>query len=277
MNDPTQARPGTETVDSTWLAQLRREYLEYARQRDLLASAIFDAALKAGIINGEVPFLDGPQLLMVLDDLADCVVRSAAEVERFKTANAELSRLSEMRRNHLGNAKKAVGIGHGDDLVGAIEALRAAQGWITDHQPPDMHVVIMKFEGFWPGLGCGGIIDRYCYDGSWFNIPETITVTGWMYAPDNPPGTATDVDDIPDFSPGNGNKARRRAATLRIDMDASMKAGAIVPAPRPWKEVAEPVADADRRCHDPECWCCDGTGRDPSGNGICVYNGALPF
>jgi hypothetical protein len=166
---------------------------------------------------------------------------------------------------------------HVADLVGAIEALQAAHGWITDSLPPDMHVVIMKFDGFWPGLGCGGIVDRYCYGGSWFNIPDTVTVTGWMYAPDNPPGTATDADDIPDFSPGNGNRARNRAAMLGIDMDASMKAGAITPLPAPWSEIAEPVADADRRCHDPECWCCDGTGRDPSGNAICVYNGGLPF
>lgn len=43
---------------------------EVIRQRDLLAQAIVDAAYKAGVINGDVP-LDGPQLLMVLDDMAE--------------------------------------------------------------------------------------------------------------------------------------------------------------------------------------------------------------
>jgi hypothetical protein len=83
------------------------------------------------------------------------------------------------------------------------------------------------------------------------------------------------TDDIPDFTPGNGNKARRRAAAAGIDMDASIKAGSPV-ALRPWKEIAEPVADADRKCHEPDCWNCEGTGRDPSGS-ICVLNGGLPF
>lgn len=64
----------TETVDATWLEQMRREHAEFARQRDVLARAIHKAALEAGIINGEVP-LDGPQLLMVLDDLARDYVR----------------------------------------------------------------------------------------------------------------------------------------------------------------------------------------------------------
>lgn len=82
-------------------------------------------------------------------------------------------------------------------------------------------------------------------------------------------------DDIPDFG-GGGNKARRRAATLGIDMDSSLKAGSPVPVPRPWKEVAEPVADADRKCHEADCWNCEGTGRDPNG-GICKMNDDFPF
>ena len=54
------------------------------------------------------------------------------EIEAFKDANAELSRLNEMRRNHLVNAKKAAGIGHDDDLVGAIEALRKERDKLAD-------------------------------------------------------------------------------------------------------------------------------------------------
>ncbi|WP_339419006.1 hypothetical protein [Pseudomonas sp. RL_105y_Pfl1_103] len=34
-----------------------------------------------------------------------------------------------------------------------------------------------------------------------------------------------EFDDIPDFSPGNGNSARRRAASLGIDYDAAMSQG----------------------------------------------------
>ena len=58
--------------------------------------------------------------------------RLMAEVEAFKEANTELSRLNEMRRNHLVNAKKAAGIGHDDDLVGAIEALRKERDKLAD-------------------------------------------------------------------------------------------------------------------------------------------------
>lgn len=43
---------------------------EMKRQRDLLAQAIADAGKAAGIYNGEAP-LDGPALLMLLDDMAN--------------------------------------------------------------------------------------------------------------------------------------------------------------------------------------------------------------
>ena len=62
-------------------------------------------------------------------------------------------------------------------------------------------------------------------------------------------------DEIPDFSPGSGNKARRRAASLGLDMDAAMKT---------------PLTD--RQCHDADCWLCDGTGQLDNGE-QCDLNG----
>jgi hypothetical protein len=44
------------------------DVVEMRRQRDVLGKAIADAALKAGIYNGEVP-LTGPHLLLLLDDM----------------------------------------------------------------------------------------------------------------------------------------------------------------------------------------------------------------
>lgn len=78
---------GTEVVDMFWLAQMRQEHAEFARQRDLLAEAIRNAALEAGIINDEVP-LDGPQLLMVLDDMAQ-------SIQALMSDNAVLRRNSD--------------------------------------------------------------------------------------------------------------------------------------------------------------------------------------
>jgi hypothetical protein len=51
----------------------------------------------------------------------------------------------------------------------------------------------------------------------------------------------------------------------------------MTPIARPWKEIAEPVADADRECHAPDCYNCEGTGRDPFNNGICTTNDNFPF
>lgn len=48
-----------------------------------------------------------------------------AEVAKFKQANGELTELNNARRRHLDNAKKALGIGPLDDLVGTIESLQA--------------------------------------------------------------------------------------------------------------------------------------------------------
>ena len=53
--------------------------------------------------------------------------------------------------------------------------------------PPQGHVVIICYDGIWPGVSnCGGIIDRYVWDGKWFNIPDGITVKWWMYDPEHP-------------------------------------------------------------------------------------------
>lgn len=48
-----------------------------------------------------------------------------------------------------------------------------------------------------------------------------------MKAPAYPPARPEypEFDDIPDFSPGNGNSARRRSASLGIDYDAAMGQG----------------------------------------------------
>jgi hypothetical protein len=48
-----------------------------------------------------------------------------------------------------------------------------------------------------------------------------------MKAPAYPPARPEypEIDDIPDFTPGNGNSARRRAESLGIDYDAAMAKG----------------------------------------------------
>jgi hypothetical protein len=50
--------------------KVKQEYREVLYQRNLLMQSIANAAFKSGIINGEVP-LDGPQCLMVLEDMAE--------------------------------------------------------------------------------------------------------------------------------------------------------------------------------------------------------------
>lgn len=76
-----QAKLGNRTLvaSATMLALLDR--LEEAEhQRQMLMQAIADAALKGKVWNGEVP-LDGPQLLMMCDDLA-CVALAASQQVR---------------------------------------------------------------------------------------------------------------------------------------------------------------------------------------------------
>lgn len=60
--------------------------------------------------------------------------------------------------------------------------------WINcdDLLPPNGHVVIIKFDGFWYGRGHGGVSDCYMWDGVWFNVPDGVRVTCWMFDPDNP-------------------------------------------------------------------------------------------
>lgn len=62
-------------VDRAWVKReefeaLEADVRELLHQRNLLGQAIADAAHTAGIYNNEVP-LDGPQLLMMLEDLAE--------------------------------------------------------------------------------------------------------------------------------------------------------------------------------------------------------------
>ena len=55
--------------------------------------------------------------------------------------------------------------------------------WITDELPIDMHPVIAKFEGQWPGSdNSHGYADLYTYDGTWFNVPETVKIVAWMHS-----------------------------------------------------------------------------------------------
>lgn len=48
------------------------------RERDLLAQAIFDAAVKSGIYRNDLPGMTGPQLLMACDDMAECIKSATA-------------------------------------------------------------------------------------------------------------------------------------------------------------------------------------------------------
>ncbi|MBI6725673.1 hypothetical protein YA0089_18880 [Pseudomonas viridiflava] len=53
---------------------------------------------------------------------------------------------------------------------------------VEDGVPPDLHDVIVQFEGYWPGVGSGGITDLYWYDDDWFNYPkDTVRIVKWMY------------------------------------------------------------------------------------------------
>ncbi len=57
--------------------------------------------------------------------------------------------------------------------------------WVTDGSlPPEGKVVIIEYQGEWPGRGSGGITDAYAWDRRWFNLPSGIEVTKWMYIPE---------------------------------------------------------------------------------------------
>ncbi|MCH8498644.1 MAG: DUF551 domain-containing protein [Marinobacter sp.] len=72
--------------------------------------------------------------------------------------------------------------------------------WIDcrDRMPKDLVVVIALYLGHWPRRGNGGITDAYAYNGTWFNIPEGVTIAGWMPIPD------TVHMDIPEQSANPG-------------------------------------------------------------------------
>jgi hypothetical protein len=52
---------------------LQQQLADVTHQRDLLAKAIGDAAIKAGIARADAE-LAGPMLLMLADDMADCII-----------------------------------------------------------------------------------------------------------------------------------------------------------------------------------------------------------
>ena len=58
--------------------------------------------------------------------------------------------------------------------------------WIDcrERMPEDLVVVIALYVGHWPKRGNSGITDAYAYDAAWFNIPEGVTIAGWMPVPD---------------------------------------------------------------------------------------------
>lgn len=56
--------------------------------------------------------------------------------------------------------------------------------WFTDDcLPPQGKVVIIEYQGEWPGRGNGGITDAYAWECKWFNLPSSVKVTRWMYIP----------------------------------------------------------------------------------------------
>lgn len=72
--------------------------------------------------------------------------------------------------------------------------------WINpkDQMPEDREVVIALYLGYWSGRGNSGITDAYAVGRQWFNIPEGVTVAGWLPVPDKgelPEWLATSIDD----------------------------------------------------------------------------------
>lgn len=72
MQEHFQHKDG-ECVLATDFDALRQQLAEVTHQRDLLAKAIGDAAVKAGIARADAD-LCGPMLLMLADDMADCII-----------------------------------------------------------------------------------------------------------------------------------------------------------------------------------------------------------
>lgn len=69
-----QPQPAQSSGD----AEINQQLAQVTHERDLLAKAIGDAALKAKIWNGETS-LTGPHLLMLAEDLADCALQPTAQ------------------------------------------------------------------------------------------------------------------------------------------------------------------------------------------------------
>ncbi|WBU42679.1 MULTISPECIES: DUF551 domain-containing protein [Marinobacter] len=72
--------------------------------------------------------------------------------------------------------------------------------WINpkDQMPEDREIVIALYLGCWSGRGNSGITDAYAVDRQWGNIPEGVTVVGWMPLPNKdalPEWLATSFDD----------------------------------------------------------------------------------
>ncbi len=72
--------------------------------------------------------------------------------------------------------------------------------WINpaEQMPADREVVIALYLGAWPGRGNSGITDAYAVERQWYNIPEGVTVAGWMPVPDEgelPEWLAASIDD----------------------------------------------------------------------------------
>lgn len=89
-------------------------------QRDMLAQAIGNAARKAGIYNGEVGLL-GPQLLMLADDMADCIVLYKAQHAVLFDGHAVLQALDEQARKRTSPESVS------DVLDAVVRLMRAVQ------------------------------------------------------------------------------------------------------------------------------------------------------
>ena len=90
------------------------------RERDMLASAIAEAAFKAGVYNGEVQ-ATGPHLVMFLDDMADYIKHLENELAMLVTYNKSLentNNITAVRDNsisfHIKQVKSAKSLAYRD-------------------------------------------------------------------------------------------------------------------------------------------------------------------
>lgn len=54
--------------------------MDAVRERNLLATAIGDAAIKCGMVRADIAGLTGPQLLGLINDMADCILAQNAVI-----------------------------------------------------------------------------------------------------------------------------------------------------------------------------------------------------